>query len=85
MSRQHHYLKTETEFYQAVENGEKNFEVRFNDRNYKVGDMVYLQEVVNGTPTGRELPSREITYVLYAGKYGLLDNWCVLALKGGEK
>ena len=28
MSRQHHYLKCETEYYQAVEKGIKTFEVR---------------------------------------------------------
>lgn len=32
MSRKHHYLKTETEYYQAVEEGIKRFELRKNDR-----------------------------------------------------
>ena len=80
MPRQHHYLKTETEYYQAVESGEKMFEIRKNDRDYKVHDMVYLQEVVNGAPTGRELEQMEITYVLHGGKYGLADDYCVLQL-----
>ena len=34
MSVQHHYLKTETPFWQAVEKGEKKFELRKNDRDY---------------------------------------------------
>lgn len=64
MSRQHHYLKILPQFYMAVENEEKTFEVRFNDRGYKVGDILYLQEFVPPeTYTGREL-RREVTYVL---------------------
>lgn len=64
MSRQHHYLKILPQFYMAVDNEEKTFEVRFNDRGYKVGDILYLQEFVPPeTYTGREL-RREVTYVL---------------------
>lgn len=64
MSRQHHYLKILPQYYMAVENGTKTFEVRFNDRGYKVGDILHLQEFVPPeTYTGREL-DREVTYVL---------------------
>lgn len=80
MPRQHHYLKTEAEYYQAVENGEKMFEVRCNDRNFQVHDMVHLQEVVKGHPTGRELEPMEITYVLNGGKFGLGEGYCVIQL-----
>mgnify|MGYP001570932518 CR=1 FL=1 len=81
MSRQHHYLKTETEFYQAAESKEKLFEARRNDRNYTVGDMVYLQEVVRGVPTGRQLDPMEITYVLEGDQYGIEPEWCVFQLE----
>jgi len=77
MSRQHHYLKTETKYFQAVERGEKKFELRKNDRNFKVGDMVYLQETVNGVRTGRDLSSLEIQYILYGGEYGLPEDYCI--------
>ncbi len=77
MSRQHHYLKCETQYYQAVEEGEKTFELRKNDRNFKEYDMVYLQEVVSGVKTGRELPPKEIKYVLKGGKYGLDKDYCI--------
>lgn len=64
MSRQHHYLKTLPQLYQAVERGDKPFGVRFNDRNFKVGDMLHLREFVPPeTYTGREI-QREVTYVL---------------------
>ena len=39
-----HYLKTYIEFFQAIKRGEKNFELRKNDRDYKVGDFLVLME-----------------------------------------
>lgn len=80
MSRQHHYLKTETQYFQAVEKGEKKFEIRKNDRNFKVYDMVYFQETVNGVQTGRETRPFEIDYVITgkeAGKHGLCQGYCI--------
>lgn len=76
--RNHHYLKTETEYYQAVERGEKKFELRKNDRGFKKYDMIYLQEVVEGVPTGRELQGKEIQYVLEGGMYGLSKEYCII-------
>lgn len=77
MSRQHHRLKTETEYYQAIENGDKKFELRLNDRNFKPFDMVVFVEMVHGIPTGRELPVFKIKYVLKGGKYGLPETHCI--------
>ncbi|MFW6219336.1 MAG: DUF3850 domain-containing protein [bacterium] len=77
MARQHHYLKCETEYYQAIELGIKKFELRNNDRNFKKYDIVYLEETVNGIKTGRKLPPLEIKYVLLGGKYGLDENYCI--------
>ena len=77
MSRQHHYLKTETEYYQAVECGTKKFELRKNDRNFKAYDIVCLIETVNGIQTGRQLSSLEIQYVLPGGKHGLDPDYCI--------
>lgn len=78
MSRGHHYIKCETEYFQAIERGEKKFELRKNDRNYKVYDMLYLEETVNGVKTGRKLPAFEIQYVFYGGKYGLNKDYCII-------
>lgn len=35
-----HYLKTDTEYFQAHIRGKKSFEIRLNDRDYQVGDLV---------------------------------------------
>ena len=81
MSRQHHYLKCETYYFQEAERGVKSFEVRLNDRGYRVGDMVYLQESVNGKLTGRELQGKEILFVLESTWNGIEKGYCVFQLE----
>jgi hypothetical protein len=59
-----HYLKTVQPFFDDVKYGRKPFEVRFNDRNYEVGDILHLQEFVPPeTYTGQEIV-KEVTYIL---------------------
>jgi hypothetical protein len=43
MNRVHH-LKTWPGYFAAVEDGRKTFEIRFNDRNFTVGDVLVLEE-----------------------------------------
>jgi len=78
MSRQHHALKTETEYYQAIEKGLKTFELRKNDRDFRVGDLITLKETVNGTYTGREIFAKEIKYILQGGKFGLEEGYVIM-------
>jgi len=60
-----HKLKTNPIFFQKTRVGLKSFEIRLNDRDYKVGDTVILQEYQGLTReyTGLEL-SGKITYIL---------------------
>ncbi|WP_212746597.1 DUF3850 domain-containing protein [Lactococcus raffinolactis] len=37
-----HELKLDTEFFDDVKLGKKNFEIRKNDRNFEVGDTLHL-------------------------------------------
>ncbi|HBD0694848.1 TPA: DUF3850 domain-containing protein, partial [Enterococcus faecalis] len=39
-----HTLKIETEFFKAVKERRKTFEIRKNDRNFQVGDILILEE-----------------------------------------
>lgn len=52
-----HKLKTWIPLFSAVENNLKTFEVRYNDRNYQVGDYLILQEYdfYRKNYTGREI------------------------------
>ena len=62
-----HFLKTWPDYFDAVEDGRKTFEIRKNDRNFQVGDTLVLEEFVpiardRGYYTGRKI-SVCITYM----------------------
>ncbi len=52
MSKTHH-IKILPEYYKEVIKGNKKAELRLNDRDYKVGDKIVLEEYENGSYTGR--------------------------------
>ena len=68
MSRQHHYLKKLPKYFVPIERGIKNFEVRFNDRGYKIGDILHLKEFADGEFTGRVI-TKEVCYILDEPEY----------------
>lgn len=57
-----HSLKTAPKFFDAVEDGIKNFEVRKNDRDYKVGDVLELYKYPDANDT--DFIKRRITYII---------------------
>lgn len=78
-----HALKTWKQFFQPQEDGEKLFELRKDDRPYKVGDIFLSQEFDNSKNeyTGRET-YYYITYILRdAEPLGLKSGYCILQLK----
>jgi hypothetical protein len=74
-----HYLKTIQPFFSEVKSGTKTFELRRNDRDFQVGDEVYLQEydLDNNSFSGQEVRAK-ITYVLKDWT-GLEGDFCVFA------
>lgn len=78
-----HALKTESDFFKAIESVERNFEVRRADRPFKVGDKLILQEISGpqGTYTGSEI-TRLITYILPGeSRFGMYNDFCVMGIK----
>ncbi len=74
-----HDLRIESRYYPASVSGAKNFEVRKNDRNYQVGDILHLYEFTNsGKITGREHYAK-IQYILSDCEY-LKEGYVVLGL-----
>lgn len=65
-----HRLKIMPEYFRAVQRKLKRFEIRKNDRGYKVGDGLLLQEFKDNQYTGKEL-NAVITYMTdYAQRKG---------------
>ena len=79
----HHTLKTWPEFFEAVVDGRKTFEVRMEtDRRFEVGDTLCLREwrPDSETYTGRDHHA-EVTYVLRGHEWGLSPLAAVLGIR----
>ena len=77
-----HELKILPNYFIEVWMGRKNFELRLDDRDYKVGDNLRLLEYHKGEYTGYEC-NREIEYILRdCPEYGLKEGYVILSFKG---
>lgn len=75
-----HELKTETGYYKLVKNGTKQFEIRFNDRNFHVGDKLILKEIdEKGQYTG-EQATYLVTYLVDDKRF-VKDGYVVMQLE----
>lgn len=81
-----HALKVLPEYFSALKDGHKNFELRKYDRPFEVTDTIVLQEYDDKQEryTGNEIHS-EITYILRnVPKFGLRPGYCIIGLKPKE-
>lgn len=91
-----HRLKTIADYWDALASGEKNFEVRRDDRGFQKGDVLILMRVEwhtlpnadkrlifspGGARGGVCEIRRKITYVLTGGQLGIEPGYVVLGLK----
>lgn len=76
-----HELKILPKYFEDVSAGRKNFEIRRNDRDFKVGDVLVLKEYYRGKFTGKEV-NRVVEYIYKGdGSYGLSEEFCILGLR----
>ncbi|ANU48499.1 hypothetical protein ADH76_10085 [Enterocloster clostridioformis] len=73
-----HEIKLASMYYDDVASGKKSFELRKNDRHYKVGDKLHLLEFTDGRHTGRTI-SADIVYMLEEYT-GLAEDYCILGI-----
>lgn len=74
-----HDIKLAAMYFGDVQSGKKSFELRKNDRNYKVGDLLNMQEYSDGKETGRSIKV-EIVYMI-EDYNGLEEGYCILGTK----
>lgn len=78
-----HALKTWPVHFEAIESGIKNYEIRKDDRPFKVGETLLLQEWNNEKKeyTGKEI-KKVISHILRdAPEFGLKNGFAILGLK----
>ena len=73
-----HKLKILPQYFEDVCSGKKSFEIRKNDRDFKVGDTLFLMEfdTLAHSCTGRVV-ERKITYIT---DYAQKENYVVMAI-----
>lgn len=68
-------------YFKAVAKGIKTFEIRQDEEDYQVGDILVLREWNGTNYTGRKC-ARKITYILRGElRFGLMPRYCILALQ----
>lgn len=85
-----HYLKTWPNYWDAVDRGDKPFEVRRDDRGFQRGDILVLEKWDPRTghylyaPLAeggqKQILRRRITYVMSGGQLGVESGYVILGL-----
>lgn len=76
-----HELKTLSPYFVALYSNVKNFEVRKDDRDFKIGDELILKEFIpDHGYTGRIL-HRMVNYKLDGGQFGIEKGYCILGIQ----
>lgn len=74
-----HELKIKSEYFMDIAKGAKKAEIRYNDRNYKVGDFLVLYEIdENGNRTGNQC-TVIVSHILDDAEY-LRDGYVMLSI-----
>lgn len=75
-----HELKTWTQYFQDIKHNNKRFELRVNDREFEVKDILKLKEWDNTNEryTG-DFITAKVDYILHGGKFGLPENMCIMS------
>lgn len=74
-----HQIRLGASFFDDACSNIKSFELRKNDRDYKVGDILEMMEFADGRNTGR-MVKKLVTYIL-EDYTGLEDGYCIMATK----
>jgi hypothetical protein len=85
-----HELKTDPVGFDAVVEGRKKFEIRFDDRGYEVGDELVLRKTRHtgaamreGAPLEYDGPPLHVNvgYLMRGPVYGLGEGWVIMGIE----
>ncbi len=85
-----HELKTDPDVFAQLVTNKKTFEIRYNDRDFKVGDILKLRETVHSAAEMKEGAQLlytgywlryEVTHAIYGPKLGIDEGWVVMSIK----
>jgi len=90
-----HKLKTWPRYWDAIDSGEKTFEVRLNDRAFQTGDILLLEQynpetrryVTEGFAIDAKIKTirKRVTFLLQGGQFGIEPGHCVLGLGDADQ
>lgn len=76
-----HDLKVLTNYFKDICLRKKNFELRLNDRDFQVGDILNLHDFDGKELTGYTV-KRTVTYILdNAEKFGLMKGFIIMSIE----
>ena len=77
-----HDIKINSRYFNDILTGKKTFEIRFNDRSYKVNDKLILNEILEDKYTGNKAIV-DVTYILTHDDFpeGIPEGYVVLSIK----
>ena len=78
-SQKVHEIRLAATYFDDVCSGKKSFELRKNDRHYKVGDILEMMEFKDGKNTGRMV--RVLVTFLLEDYTGLEDGYCIMSIQ----
>jgi hypothetical protein len=78
-----HLLKTHPEYWDAIASGDKTFELRKDDRGFKVGDQLAL---IRFDPVKKKMDEskilfRTVSYILRGRLFGLEEGFVIMGIK----
>lgn len=81
-----HYLKIKPEYYRDVQSDLKTFELRKNDRDFQVGDVLMLIKLDDKGNETDQVTRVKVTYILKdCPQYGLKDGYAILGIDTGNR
>ena len=86
-----HILKTDRQPFEDVAGNRKHFDIRKDDRNFQIGDVLILQKTAH---TGEEMKThnyplvytgdicvRLVTHIMRGPRYGLAEGYVIMSLE----